>query len=319
MPETPAITVLMPAYNAGSYIREAIDSVLQQTFTDFEFLIIDDGSKDNTPNILKEYSDPRIRIISRPNKGLIASLNEGLQEARASLIARHDADDVMRPHRLEHQFDFFQQHPDYAIIGSDMAYIDREGVYVARQEAPDGHSDEEIRTNRFYKCPFIHPTVLFQKDMILAVGGYPNGAILFEDWLLWIRVMETHKVCNLKEVLMYTRINPESVTIDERWRPTEFHELRLRSLKQGFVTNADASRLAAIVRAQSFTGYKEASYHAFVAKKYLWSNPQPKLARAHLRSVIKHYPKNKEPYVLYALSFLPKAIMQLLYKAVKSK
>jgi hypothetical protein len=160
--------------------------------------------------------------------------------------------------------------------------------------------------------------VLFQKDVILAVGGYPKGALLFEDWLLWIRVMENHKVCNLNEVLMHTRINPESVTIDERWRPAEFHDLRLRSLKQGYVTNEDASRLAAIVRAQSFSGYKEASYHAFVAKKYLWSNPQPKLARKHLRSVIQHYPKSKEPYLLYALSFLPKSIMQLLYKAVKS-
>lgn len=319
MPDSPAITVLMPAYNAGSYIREAIESVLGQTLTDFEFLIIDDGSKDDTLPIIRSYSDARIRVISRPNRGLIDTLNEGLGAAKADFIARHDADDIMLPHRLQRQYEFLVSHPEYAIVGSDVAYVDKDGRYVSTQLAPDGHTDEEIKENRFYKCPFLHPSVLFRKDAIVAAGGYPLGALQFEDWLLWIRVMEHHKVCNLPETLVQMRINPESVTIDERWRRKEFHELRQNALAQGSISEKEASRLAAVVRTQNFNTYKKASYHASLAKKYLWDNHQPRLARQHLREAIKTYPGSREPYMLYLISFLPAFLIRGLYKATKRK
>lgn len=319
MPDSPAVTVLMPAYNAGKYLREAIESTLTQSFRDFEFLIIDDGSTDDTLSIIQSYKDARIRVISRPNKGLIDTLNEGLEAARAPLIARHDADDVMLPDRLQTQVRFLLANPEYAVVGSDVSYIDKDGVFVARQAAPDGHSDEEIKRNRFYKCPFLHPSVLFRKDAIIAAGRYPKGALQFEDWLLWIRVMEAHKVCNLAEVLVQMRINPESVTIDERWRPKEFHEIRQRALTSGNISEEDAAQLAAIVRCQSFGAYKKASYHASIAKKYLWDNHQPRLARQHLRAVMAAYPRSREPYMLYMLSFLPAAVIRGIYKAAKRK
>jgi glycosyltransferase involved in cell wall biosynthesis len=307
----------MPAYNTASYIREAIESVLAQTFTDFEFLIIDDGSKDDTLKIIKSFDDSRIRLISRPNRGLIASLNEGIAVAKATLIARHDADDVCLPKRLERQFAYLKEHPEYLAIGSDVAYIDKNGVYVSRQEAPDGHTHEEMWEHRFYKCPFLHPTVLFRKKAIEGLGGYPNDALSFEDWLLWVKLMEKGRVANLNEVLVHMRINPESVTIDEKWRPKEFHDIRLRSLKAGRVSPEDAQRLATIIQSQDFGAYKQASYYAFIAKKYLWDNPQPRLARKHLREVIRNYPKSREPYMLYALSYLPKSWVRGLYNFIK--
>jgi hypothetical protein len=131
--------------------------------------------------------------------------------------------------------------------------------------------------------------------------------------------MEKGKVCNLKEVLVNMRINPESVTIDERWRPKEFHDIRLRSLKQGKVTPEDAARLIAIIKAQDFGAYKQASYYAFVAKKYLWDNPEPALARKHLREAIRHYPRNKEPYLLYLLSYLPRSWVRIIYNTIKKE
>jgi glycosyltransferase involved in cell wall biosynthesis len=319
MPDSPAITVLMPAYNAGSYIREAIESVLAQTFTDFEFLIIDDGSKDDSLSIIQSFHDPRIRVISRPNKGLIESLNEGIAAARAPLIARHDADDVCLPHRLERQYNFLQKNPDYVLVGSDALYMDKDGNYVSELKAPIGYSHKEMWHRRFEKCPFIHPTVLFKKDAIIAAGGYPKDALLFEDWLLWLRVMEHGHACNLPEGLIKVRINPESVTIDERWRPQEFHEIRRRALEQEEISDEDARRLREILRTQNFSAYKTASYHAYVAKKYLWDNHQPGLARKHLRAVIKAYPGNKEPYFLYLLSFMPAFLVRSIYKAVKRK
>src|SRR5690606_10551481 len=149
----PKISVLMPAYNAGSHIREAIESILQQTFTDFEFLIINDGSTDDTLEIIRSYDDARIRLVSRPNKGLIATLNEGMELAVTNYIARFDADDICVPTRLEEQYNFLQNNPDYILVGSDVNYLDKDGNFLLRIN-PVGHSFEEIRNNFFIKCPF---------------------------------------------------------------------------------------------------------------------------------------------------------------------
>ncbi len=315
----PAITVLMPAYNAGAYIREAIESVLSQSFGDFEFLIIDDGSKDDSLSIIQSFQDPRIRVISRPNKGLIASLNEGIALARSSLIARHDADDICLPQRLEKQFDFLQKHPKYLLVGSDAAYVDQDGNFLCQLEAPVGHSFEEIWKRRFEKNPFIHPAVLFRKEAALASGGYPKNALQFEDWLLWLRMMKNGPGCNLPEVLLNVRINPESVTIDERWRPEAFHEIRRKSLEQDQVLEEDAEQLSRMIQSQGGRAFKLASYHALVAKKYLWDNHNAAQARFHLRASIKAYPKGSESYLLYAMSFLPPGLIQAVYKTAKRK
>jgi glycosyltransferase involved in cell wall biosynthesis len=317
--DSPAITVLLPAYNAGAYIAEAIESVLSQTFRDFEFLIIDDGSKDDSLQIIQSFQDPRIRVVSRPNKGLIASLNEGIALARAPLIARHDADDVCLPRRLERQYLFLKENPDCLLVGSDAEYMDKDGNYVSKLIAPAGHSFEEIQQRRFEKCPFIHPTVLFRKQAVLNAGGYPKNALHFEDWLLWLRVLEQGPGCNLPEVLLRVRLNPESATSDERWHPKEFHDIRQRALEQQRVSDEDATRLPDILRSLGGARYKLASYHAYVAKKYLWDNHQPGLARRHLKAAIRAWPRNKESYLLYLLSFLPAGLIRAIYKAAKRK
>ncbi|MBS1616221.1 MAG: glycosyltransferase [Bacteroidetes bacterium] len=315
----PALTVLMPAFNAGAYIREAIESVLSQSFEDFEFLIIDDGSKDDSLRIIQSFQDPRIRVISRANKGLIASLNEGIGLARSGLIARHDADDICLPQRLEKQYSFLQQHPKYLLVGSDAEYVDQDGNYLCKLEAPVGYRFEEIWKRRFEKNPFIHPAVMFRKDAALAAGAYPKNALQFEDWLLWLRMMAHGPGCNLPEVLLQVRINPESVTIDERWRPEAFHEIRRRSLEQEEVQDADAAQLAGLIQAQGGQAFKQASYHALVAKKYLWNNHNATMARKHLREALKAYPRNSEPYLLYMLSFLPSGLIRVVYKTAKRK
>lgn len=314
----PKISVLMPAFNAGTYIREAIDSILVQTFTDFEFLIIDDGSTDNTLALIKSYSDPRIKVVSRPNKGLIDTLNEGLQLARANLVARFDADDICLPARLEEQYNFLQQHHDYILVGSDVNYLDKDGNFLLRIN-PVGHSFEEIKTNFYTKCPFLHPTVMFRKDEILEVGGYPKNALTFEDYLLWARLLDRGKMCNIDHVLVNMRLNPDSVTIDERWRGKEFKDIRVKSLRNGYVTEEDAQRLKEIIESQNFGSYKKASYYAMVGKKHLWDNTDSAKARANLALAISHYPKNLETYILYLFSFVPGAIRKGVYKMLKKK
>jgi glycosyltransferase involved in cell wall biosynthesis len=313
---TPLVTVLMSAYNTDQYVAESIESVLAQSFTDFEFLIIDDGSTDNTLSVIRSFNDPRIRVISRPNKGLIDSLNEGLVEARASLIARADADDVFLPGKLQEQYDFMNTHPDYILVASDVNYMDKDGEFLMRLN-PAGHSYEEIKANFFKKSPFLHPTVMFRKEAVLAVGGYPKNALTFEDYLLWAKLLDKGKMCSLNKVYLDVRLNPDSVTIDEKWRGPEFIEIRTRSLKNGFVSDEDAKRLKEIISGQNFGAYKKGSYYALVGKKYLWDNPQPKKARENLAKAIKYYPKNKEAYALWLLSFLPSSWVQKIYQRKK--
>lgn len=316
MSATPSITVLMPAYNAELYIHEAVESVLTQTFADFEFLIFDDGSTDGTPAILATFDDPRIHIVSRPNRGLIATLNEGLDAASAQLIARMDADDVCLPQRLEQQVAFMDAHPDYVLLGSDVVYTDREGRPIMRINA-GGYSDAELRSNFYTRCPLFHPSVMFRKEVVLGSGGYPAGALLFEDWLLWKEVMERGKAAVLPEVLVRMRLNPESVTVDERWRGPEFADIRQRALRRGSVTPAEAKRLEGIVRGQDFRKFKEASYHVLVGKKYLWDNPQPAMARKAFAAALRSYPAQLSTWALLAASFLPAGWMQGLYRRFK--
>ncbi len=306
----------MPAYNAGPYIRQAIESVLAQTYTNFEFLIINDGSKDDTLSVIKSFSDPRIRLIDQPNKGLIDTLNMAIDLAEGEYIARMDADDICMPERLQKEIDFFTQHPDHVLVGSVVDIIDKDGNFLLRLY-PIGYTHEEIAARVDEKCPFNHPSVMFRKQAVINAGYYPKNALTFEDHLLWKKMLETGKVHNLKDVLVQYRFNPESVTIDEKWRGKEFVEIRTRSIHNGFVTEADGEKLKQIVSGQNLGAYKQASYYALVGKKYLWNNPNSKLAREHFAQAISHYPKNISSYIFYLFSFMPSPFRKGLYKMLK--
>jgi glycosyltransferase involved in cell wall biosynthesis len=312
------ITVLMPAYNAGPYIHEAVESILKQTYTNFEFLIINDGSKDNTLEVLKKYDDPRIKIIDQKNKGLIASLNEGIDIAKGDIIARMDADDVCLPNRLELQNKFLKEHPDYVMIGSEADAMDKDGNYLMKL-VPIGHTNEEINERIDDKCPFIHPCVTFRKNAVIKAGKYPRNALTFEDHLLWKELLAIGKVCNLRQVLLQVRFNPESVTIDEKWRGKEFIAIRRRSIHNGFLADEDAVVLRKLISSQNLGEYKQASYYAMVGKKYLWDNPDSALARKNFKEAIKHYPRHLVTYVLYMFSFVPAPLRKFVYQTIKKK
>lgn len=310
------VTVIMPAYNSGPYIKEAIDSVLNQTFTDFEFIIINDGSKDETLDIIRLYTDPRIRLIDQQNKGLIDTLNESILLAQSDIIARMDADDICLPDRLQLEYDFLEAHPEYVMVGSEADVVDKEGNFLMKL-VPVGHTHEEIAARINKKCPFIHPCVMFRKQAVIDAGLYPKNALTFEDHLLWKKLLGLGRVCNLDKVLLKVRFNPESVTIDEKWRGEAFIKIRREAVERGYVSEQDAIALKQLLANQNFATYKQASYHAMVGKKYLWNNANGKLARKHFAAAIRHYPKNAESYILYIFSFLPAAWRVGLYKSFK--
>lgn len=311
--ESPAITVLMPAYNAGSYIREAIVSVLGQSFTDFELLIVNDGSTDQTVDVIRQFNDPRVVVISQSNLGVAAALNNGLRHARAELIARFDADDVCYTNRLQLQYDFMQRHPEYQVVGSAADYMDVSGNYLFTQD-PAGFSNKQLQQLNYSVCPFIHSTVLYKKQVVLDIGGYNELAYTFEDHFLWLDILKEQKACNLPEALIKVRLNPESVTIDEKWRPRKFLDIKYTALKKRSITIRDSERLHEIGREQYSHRIKHGSYYALCGKKFLLNNYQPQKARTNMAKAIGIHPLRLDNYILYTLSYLPEKLIAWLHK-----
>ncbi|MDN5289479.1 MAG: hypothetical protein JWR38_5753 [Mucilaginibacter sp.] len=311
--DVPKITVLMPAYNAGKYIGEAIESVLQQSFTDFELLIVNDGSTDDTADVIRSFYDPRIVMIYQDNKGVSLALNKGLKYARAPYIARFDADDVCHTERLQLQYDFMINNPEYSIVGSAADYMDMEGNYLFTS-VPPAFNNEEIQQLKYTVCPFIHSTVFYKKDMILKTGGYNEHAYTFEDHFLWVNILKDQKACNFEQPLIKLRLNPESITIDEKWRPRKFLEIKYTTLKNRSITAQEGSQLAEIGEKQYSPKIKQGSYYALCAKKLLINSYQPQKARLHATRAISVSPLRLDNYLLYTVSYLPESLINWLHK-----
>ena len=315
---TPLVTVLMPAYNAEKYIAAAITSVLQQTFTNFELLIINDGSYDGTAAIINSFTDNRIRLINQTNQGVAAALNIGLLNARAELIARFDADDLCTANRLQLQYDFLAANQDYIIVGADADYINNDDEYIFTGRLP-AYINEDIQQLNYARCPFIHSAVMYRKKYILEAGGYNIHAHAFEDHLLWSKIIRHNKTHNLPETLIKVRLNPASVSIDEKWRTKRFLEIKYKSIRQGDISEDDGRELLFILKKQDTQKIKEASYYSLLGKKYTWDNYQPQKARNYLTKAIRIHPGRMESYLVMLLSYFPKAFIDWLYKRKLNK
>lgn len=207
---TPRICVLMPVFNGEQYLRESIDSIINQSVTDFEFLIIDDNSNDNTKDILATYNDKRIRIIrNKSNLGLTKSLNVGIRETRAELIARMDADDIADSRRLEKQV-FHMQKWQCDLVWSTSIFIDEDGNKICNRFQPS----EEFTIRNLHRYNFIvHPSVVFRKTKVVASGMYDERFRTAQDWDLWRRMKANSCIFGLvNEVLIKYRISPVSIS-----------------------------------------------------------------------------------------------------------
>lgn len=216
----PKVTVLMPVHNGGTYLSAAIDSILGQTFTEMEFLIVDDGSTDKTPDILTAYAgrDERIRILrNEANLGIVASLNRGLVEARAPLLARMDADDLSLPERLEEQYRFLEDHPSKGLVGT-WAEIWEEEHRTGRVHR---HPVDEtlIRFELLFGNPFVHSSVMMRRAVAREVGGYLAPRSPYpEDYDLWSRISEKTGVANIPQTLTVYRESDRSICRNDTGR-----------------------------------------------------------------------------------------------------
>jgi glycosyltransferase involved in cell wall biosynthesis len=227
----PVVSVLMPVYNAERYIDEAVRSVLQQTFSNFEFVIIDDGSTDRSGALLSALAagDSRIRLFSRPNTGYLRALNEGLGHCSGEFVARMDADDVSLPDRFERQIGYLREHPECLAVGSSMLRIDADGDPICEEPMPAEH--EEIVACLLQGAGALpHPSAMIRREALVAVGGYREAYYGAEDHDLWLRLAERGRLANLPEPLIKCRIHPENFTF--------VHEDRTRQVLAASVADA---------------------------------------------------------------------------------
>ncbi|SIR44433.1 Glycosyl transferase family 2 [Pontibacter lucknowensis] len=202
----PKLTVLMPVYNAGKFLAAAVDSILQQTFREFEFIIIDDGSTDDSVAIIKSYDDPRIRLyLNKDNIGITATLNKGIGLASTSLIARMDADDISYPDRLQVQYSYMLANPDCALVSSMVRVIGEDGRFIRQ----DKMRSEHVYYNLTFICWLYHPTVMYRKEAVQEVGLYT--ATYSEDFELFWQLTRKYSFHNLPEVLLDYRVTDQSL------------------------------------------------------------------------------------------------------------
>ncbi len=213
MIDRPAISIVMPVYNARRYVGLAIQSMLEQVFTDFEMLVFDDGSTDGSLEIIRRYAryDPRIRVSCRRHRGLVQVLNEGIADARADLVARMDADDVALPHRLLDQVEFLRNRHDLVVLGGQVEMIDTHGLPLGLKRLPLEHDQLEhgmLRGRGDFIC---HPAAMMRRDAVCAVGGYRQEYEYVEDLDLWLRLAEKGRLANLPQVILQYRYHINSI------------------------------------------------------------------------------------------------------------
>jgi hypothetical protein len=221
MARTPAVSVILPARNAERFVGEAVDSILNQRFDDFELIVVDDGSVDGTRRIVESYRDGRIRIIGNPQPlGLTQSLNRALAVASGEFIARQDADDISEPERLAEQVAHLQQHQDVVLIGSWFTAIDASGAVIRHTRLPV--DDVDVRWAMFFYCPFVHGAVVWRRVAVRdAVGGYDERFAYAQDHDLWRRIASRFSVGNLPRFLVRYREHPQSMTSEGGERTLE--------------------------------------------------------------------------------------------------
>jgi glycosyltransferase involved in cell wall biosynthesis len=270
------LSVYMPIYNAARFAREAVQSILRQSFGDFEFIIVDDGSTDQTPAILKGLAaqDHRIRVISQANLGAAAAANRAISEARGEFLARMDGDDIALPRRLERQADYLAAHPECVAVGSRMMLIDEDGLPL--YELPwtiCGHNEIDLALMKG-GWSIAQPSCMFRTADVIAAGAYQPDLSLHEDLDLFLRLAERGHLENLPEVLLLYRQSMGSLTWVEG--PTSskvVHSIlcaacRRRGLKEPSRLGGEAKAHTSLDRYRKWAWQSLEAGHVRTARKY---------------------------------------------------
>ncbi|MBC8009532.1 MAG: glycosyltransferase family 2 protein, partial [Burkholderiales bacterium] len=227
----PTISVVIPAFNAAPWLPVALDSISAQSYPNLEIIVIDDGSTDETPRLLRRHAacDSRLRVISRPNTGIVGALNDGLAAARGHFIARMDADDAAAPDRLALQLERFVADPGLVALGSAVTFMDDAGHSVQSCPRPLHHADIERALLAGDGGAMIHPSVMFRATTLWIAGGYRPAAQYLEDLDLFLRLARLGTLANLPQPLLRYRVHPASINFTKQ---AGRHALKLVLLRE---------------------------------------------------------------------------------------
>lgn len=220
----PLVTVLMPAYDAAAFVREAVDSILGQTVGDFELLVVDDGSTDQTLAILRSYRDPRIRIVESPvNQGITAALNRGLELAEGRYVLRMDADDISLPDRIEKQVRYMEEHPEVGVCGGSIHGFNATRDFEAPK--PSAQSHEPMACTLPFGTVLLHPTVIFRGELFRSGLRYDPDYPHAEDYELWCRLARITRLAVLPAIVLRYRMHGRSIS-------SRFHRDQLETTRR---------------------------------------------------------------------------------------
>jgi hypothetical protein len=269
---TPPVTVLMPVRNGLPWLREALESLASQTMGDFELLVLEDGSTDGTAEFLAAWSDHRLRVIPTRGIGMAAALNLGLDAARAPLVARHDADDVSAPHRLEAQVAYLASRPDVGVVATAADYIDAHGraidndwVRTVRIQHDAALTPEQVAALMPLTCCVTHGSIMARAEVLRAAGGYQRGIWPVEDYDLWLRLLPETALAKLPERLYRYRIHDAQLSGHVRDRQlVEALSAKFRYLRRVVPQLPTPARLTVVGEGRGADGYRSlASAHGF--------------------------------------------------------
>ncbi len=260
----PLVSVLLPVFNGERYLRTALDSVLAQTFHNFELLVLDDGSTDRTLEIVRSYArlDPRLRVLTRENRGLVATLNEMLSLARGEFVARMDADDICLPDRFERQVAWLRAHPGVVCVGGDHELIDERGrrLTTVRTLPHDAEIQQQALRGHGSIC---HPSAMIRTEALRRIGGYRPEFYPAEDLDLWLRLGEIGELANLCGAVLRYRLHTQSISesaasgrqraaglrcCEAAWRRRGLHDMQFDATEPWRPGSERASRLRFLLR-----------------------------------------------------------------------
>lgn len=297
----------MSVYNGEKYLREAIESILNQTFNNFEFIIIDDGSSDESAAIINSYNDTRIRLIQQENKGLASALNVGLKIARGKYIARMDADDISLSERFEKQFNFLEDHPECVAVGSNAKIVDMGGEYLYTSGNPTAW--EEI-LHYLPNTPFFHSSTMFRKELAIGCGGYfEEIKHHFEDMILWNKMAEHGELRNIVEPLIKYRLVPSAITNRSIETSAIMRRICKNILQDGRTSQSDLRLLQSITQKRSKT-WEKSNYYLRIGKVYIEKNLQRRKAANNLFKSLLNYPLNGTAWFNLGLLLLPESVIK---------
>ena len=337
----PAISVLLPAFNAAPVLCASVQSVLDQTFGDFELLIVNDGSTDETAAILREIRDPRVRVLTNPtNRGLTRSLNRALAEARGEFIARQDADDLSEPHRFEKQIAFLRARPHVALLGTAGWRVNSSARTTGSNDLPTTH--DAILWTSVTDNPFLHTSIMFRRAVIAGeFGGYDEEYLICQDFALWSRIAARRQVANLVQRLVRMREHPASLTqtraeqttsevnriLESNWNrifPGREFTAEERDLLVSFRLQVPAERISALrlllnaLRKEFETSHpntrRSAAFHATLSRQslrlaYKTFAIAPRRAMQEVGRAFRESPREWSRQLFLWLRFLPRRMV----------